>query len=62
MCACVRSAVSWSDLAAGTLHCPALGCKVRDIHEHKDLPPSATGFTAKALASHDSAFLLVSDQ
>ena len=54
-------AVSWSDLPPGTLHCRAAGCTVRDIYTHKFLAPSSHGFTASQLASHDSAFLLVSE-
>eukprot|EP01052_Picozoa_sp_SAG31_P012699 SAG31_NODE_748_length_12390_cov_6.306484_3_plen_199_part_00 len=52
--------VSWSDLPKGTLRCPAGGCSVRDIYAHRDLQPSSTGYTAKRLAMHDSAFILVS--
>ena len=52
--------VSWSDLPKGTLRCPSAGCTVRDIHTRKDLAPAATGFTAKGLGMHDSAFIMVS--
>ena len=53
--------VEWTELPAGTLHCPTTGCTVRDIHNHVDLHPSSTGFVAKGLVSHDSAFILVSE-
>ena len=53
--------VAWTELPPGTLRCPATGCTVRDIHNHADLHPSSTGFVAKDLVSHDSAFILVSE-
>eukprot|EP01043_Picozoa_sp_COSAG02_P059145 COSAG02_NODE_7486_length_2991_cov_1.293568_2_plen_187_part_00 len=51
--------VTWSDLPKGLLQCPSGGCSVRDIYTRKDLAPSTTGYTAKGLAMHDSAFLMV---
>ena len=54
--------VSWHELPKGAPQCAAPhGCSVRDIYERKDLGGFATGFTAKALAPHDSAFIVVSD-
>ena len=43
-----------------SIRCSSSGCKVRDVHAHKDLGFYATGFTAKGLAPHDSAFIIVS--
>jgi hypothetical protein len=50
--------VAWTELPS--LVCPATGCEVRDVHARKDLGRIKSGFTAKALAVHDSAFLIVS--
>merc|ERR1711966_596847 len=52
--------VSWKhDLPQPSLDCGAIGCKVRDIHSHKDLGHFKDGFTAEGLAPHDSAFIVV---
>jgi alpha-galactosidase len=34
-------------------------CKVRDIWNHKDLGSATTSYTAKAVESHDAAFLII---
>ena len=34
-------------------------CAVRDIWNHKDLGVFSRSFTAKAVASHDAAFLVI---
>jgi len=34
-------------------------CSVRDIWNHKDLGTMKTSYTAKAVASHDCAFLII---
>ena len=39
--------------------CADTGCPVRDIFAHRDLGPHRGGFTAKGLAPHDSAFIVV---
>ena len=39
--------------------CPAGGCAVRDIYTHADLGFYGDSFTAKDLAPHDSAFIIV---
>lgn len=51
--------VSWEDLPKGTVECASGLCHVRDLHTHKDLGDFNGGFTA-SLASHDSAFIVVS--
>ena len=40
-------------------HCGSGGCAVRDIYAHKDLGLHGGGFTAKGVAPHDSAFVVV---
>ena len=53
--------VSWrDDLPRGTVICPVAGCPVRDVFARADLGAHADGFTAPALAPHDSAFIVVS--
>jgi alpha-galactosidase len=53
--------ISWSaDLPPDLqFRCSAGGCPVRDIYTHTDLGVYAGGFTAKGLAPHDSAFVVV---
>lgn len=58
--------ISWRDDLPrdpwhGNLLCVAAGCQVRDIYAHEDLGLYVEGFTAKALAPHDSAFIVVSN-
>lgn len=54
--------VAWDAAPIGsTVKCSAAGCDVRDIHAHKDLGSFADGFTAKALAPHDSVFITVTN-
>jgi hypothetical protein len=43
-----------------SIHCSVSGCKVRDVYTHKDVGFYASGYTAKSLAPHDSAFIIVS--
>lgn len=53
--------ISWrEDLPLDSLPCFASRCEVRDIYAHRDLGSFADGFTAKDLAPHDSAFIVVS--
>lgn len=52
--------VAWSDLPPSKGSCPPAGCAVRDVHAGKDLGVFKSGFTASALAPHDSAFIVVS--
>lgn len=49
--------IQWSEVAG--LHCPAAGCRVRDVHSHTDLGLMRAGFS-KVLLVHDSAFIVVS--
>ena len=52
--------VDWAaDLPRGSVTCAASGCAVRDIHAHADLGRHVGGFTARALAAHDSMFIIV---
>lgn len=39
--------------------CSADGCQVHDVYTHKDIGMFVEGFTAKRLAPHDSAFIIV---
>ena len=49
--------ISWSEVPG--LHCPAAGCQVRDVHEHKDMGVVSGGFRVDGLGSHDSRFIVV---
>eukprot|EP00041_Stephanoeca_diplocostata_P006061 m.74141 g.74141 ORF g.74141 m.74141 type:complete len:451 (+) comp16151_c0_seq1:146-1498(+) len=49
------------DLKVARLNCPAEGCAVRDVWNHKDLPKANGDFVAKLLPSHDSRFILVQE-
>ena len=52
--------VSWVDLPPDMqFRCSAGGCPVRDIYAQKDLGVYDGGFTAKGVAPHDSAFVVV---
>ena len=52
--------VSWVDLPPDMqFRCSAAGCPVRDIYAHEDLGFYNGGFTAKDVAPHDSAFVVV---
>ena len=49
-----------ADLPPGMhFRCPAGGCPVRDVYAHKDLGVSDKSFTAKDVAPHDSAFVVI---
>lgn len=56
--------ISWSELPPWqeepSIRCPASGCSVRDVNAKKDMGLYADGFSAKNLAPHDSAFIIVS--
>ena len=52
--------ISWTDLPDDMhFRCSAGGCPVRDIFAHTDLGLHSGGFTAKNVAPHDSAFVVV---
>ena len=52
--------ISWHELPSDlNFRCSAGGCPVRDIFAHKDLGFFDGGFTAKGIAPHDSAFIVV---
>jgi alpha-galactosidase len=59
----MNSDTASQDLTVNFADIPGLSCttcKVRDIWNHKDLGSATTSYTAKAVASHDAAFLVIS--
>jgi hypothetical protein len=52
--------ISWVDLPPDMhFRCSVGGCPIRDVYAHQDLGLHDQGFTAKDLAPHDSAFVIV---
>lgn len=43
------------------LSCAAAGCQVRDIFDRKDIAQASGSYTASGVASHDAAFLMLSN-